>query len=109
MDFYRQTNKALLAELGARLRMTRLNQNITQEQLAEHSGLGKGAVCAAEKGGNITLLNLLRIMRSLRTLEQIDLLLPDTGPSPLELAKLRGKQRIRARKKRRETQVKLGV
>jgi transcriptional regulator with XRE-family HTH domain len=101
MDPYRLTDKALLKELGTRLRTTRLNQNITQDELAASSGVGKGAVRAAELGGNITLLNLLRILRALQKLDQVDLLLPEMGPSPLELVKLQGKQRVRARQKGR--------
>ena len=99
MDPYRQTDKALLKELGARLRTTRLNQNITQDELAARSGVGKGAVRAAELGGNPTLMNLLRILRALQKLDQFDLLLPETGPSPIEMVKMQGKQRVRARKK----------
>jgi transcriptional regulator with XRE-family HTH domain len=99
LDLYRQTDKALLKELGSRLRTTRLNQNITQDQLALRSGVGKGAVRAAELGGNPTLLNLLRILRALQKLDQLDLFLPETGPSPLQMAKLQGKQRVRARQK----------
>jgi transcriptional regulator with XRE-family HTH domain len=100
MDPYRQTEKAILTELGARLRTTRLNENITQDELARRSGVGKSAVRAAEKGGNLTLANLLRILRALQKLEQIDLLLPETGPSPLAMAKLKGNLRLRARQKR---------
>jgi len=99
MDLYRQTDKALLKELGSRLRMTRLNQNITQDELARRSGVGKGAVRAAELGGNPTLLNLLRILRTLEKLDHLDLFLPETGPSPLQMVKMRGKQRLRARPK----------
>jgi transcriptional regulator with XRE-family HTH domain len=100
MDPYRLTDKAILIELGARLRITRLNENITQGDLARRAGVGKSAVRAAEKGGNLTLTNLLRILRALQKLEQIDLLLPETGPSPLVMAKLNGNQRLRARQKR---------
>jgi transcriptional regulator with XRE-family HTH domain len=99
LDPYRQTDKALLKELGSRLRMTRLNQNITQDDLARRSGVGKGAVRAAELGGNPTLLNLLRILRALEKLDQLDLFLPETGPSPLQMVKMQGKQRVRARQK----------
>lgn len=98
MDAYRQSDKALLKELGYRLRTTRLNQNITQDELAKRSGVGKGAVRAAELGGNPTLLNFLRILRALEKLEQLDFFLPETGPSPLQMAKMQGRQRVRARK-----------
>ncbi len=99
MDPYRLTDKALLKELGSRLRTERLNQNITRDELAKRSGVSKGAVRSAEMGGNPTLLNLLRILRALQKLEQFDLLLPETGPSPLQMVKMQGKERVRARSK----------
>lgn len=99
MDPYRQTDKALLIEFGNRLRTARLNLNITRDELATRSGVAKGTLRAVEKGANLTMLNLLRILRALQTLDQFDLLLPETGPSPLETAKLQGKQRVRARQR----------
>lgn len=99
MDPYRQTDKALLIEFGNRLRMARLNQNITREELASRSGVAKGSIRLAEKGANLTLMNLLRILRALQKLDQFELLLPETGPSPLETAKMMGKQRVRARQR----------
>ena len=90
------TNQAILAELGERVRHERLNQNITQEQLARHSGVARTVVQSLESGRGCALSGLVRILRGLGLLEQLDVLLPEPGPSPVQLARLAGAVRRRA-------------
>ena len=42
------------------------------------------------------VLSLLRVLRALGLIENLNLTVPDPGPSPLDVLKLRGKERQRA-------------
>lgn len=86
---------AIAAELGERLKQARLNQNITQSQLAEHVGITRKAVLNAEKG-QVSLAVFVAIMDGLNLTDDLDLFLPVQLISPLQLAKMQGKRRVRA-------------
>ena len=96
MDFYGMTDKALLKEIGQRLRTLRLNRNLSQEQLADSAGISRITVGECERGGSVNMLTMVQILRALDQLENLDALLPAPGLSPLQLAKLKGKARQRA-------------
>ena len=49
-----------------------------------------------ESGRVCTLPLLIRVLRVLGKLQQLEALLPETGPSPIQLAKLKGRERQRA-------------
>ncbi len=89
-------NEAIQAELGLRLRRERLNQNITQAILAKQAGISRRTLVAAEKGEGTTLLTLIRLLRGLEKLAQLDQFLPEPPISPIQLAKLKGKVRQKA-------------
>jgi transcriptional regulator with XRE-family HTH domain len=96
MDYKSLSNDAILAELGARLRRLRLNADISQEALAEATGLSRKTVQNAESGENCSLDTLVRMLRGLNALQQLDHFMPAAEPSPIQLARLHGKQRQRA-------------
>lgn len=90
------TDKAILAEIGQRIKRERLEKNISQKNLAEIAGLDRTTVGLVENGKSFTALTLIEIMRGLKILEGINSFLPEIGPSPIELSKLKGNQRQRA-------------
>lgn len=94
------TTSEILEELGARLRRYRLQQNRTVAEIAVHSGLSRVTVERAERGSHPTLETLIRILRALGRLESLDAFLPSPLVSPLELARLNGRERKRAGTKR---------
>lgn len=98
MDIGSMTNNALLAEIGQRVQKRRLNLNISQEELARTSGVSRTAICHLEAGNSVTLLSLLGILRGLDSLGEIEMFLPPDQISPIQLAKLKGNIRQRARK-----------
>ncbi|PWC10940.1 transcriptional regulator [Brenneria roseae subsp. americana] len=92
------TNKspaAIAEELGERLKQARLNSNLTQSEVADLAGLSRKAVLNAEKG-KVQLEALIAIMAALNLTEQLDKFLPPQDISPIQLARLQGKQRQRA-------------
>ena len=96
MDLYPLTDRAVLAELGARIRRRRLARNWAQATLATRAGLNRTTVGDLERGHSCGTLTLVRVLRALDALEDLDAMLPDPGPSPIQLAKLRGRERKRA-------------
>ena len=96
MDFQGLSDRALLAELGGRMQRTRLNRNITQPDLARRAGISRRALQKLEAGESTTVSTFIRALRALGEIGQLDALLPAPGYSPVQLAKLKGKERQRA-------------
>lgn len=101
MNLWEMSDKAILAEIGERISRQRLNRNITQTDLAAQAGISRVVVQRLEGGRGCTLENLIRIMRTLGILEQLDAVLQAPGLSPLQLARLKGRERLRAAGHRR--------
>jgi putative transcriptional regulator len=100
MNYTAMTDPAILSEVGARVQRERLNRNIAQHDLALKAGISRRALHNLESGRSCTLLLLIRVLRVLDKLESLDALLPAPGLSPLQLAKLKGRERQRAGGKR---------
>jgi len=96
MSIYGKSDPAILREIGERLKTRRLNKNITQQELARLSGLSRSTISEIEGGKPFGVLALIQVLRALEALEDLDAFLPDSGPSPLQLAKLKGRERRRA-------------
>jgi len=101
MNFTAMSNKAVLEDLGRRIQRERLNQDITQVALAERAGVARKVVQQVESGHGCTLESLIRLLRALGKLDQLDMFLPETGLSPVQLAKLKGRERQRATSRHR--------
>ncbi|MBA3866572.1 MAG: helix-turn-helix transcriptional regulator [Solirubrobacterales bacterium] len=97
----RNTNSAVLEELGARLRRTRLDRNLNQAKLAEEAGIGRATLQRIEEGKSASLTNLISVLRALDLLDGLDRLVPEPSPSPIDELKRRGRQRRRAGSPRR--------
>jgi transcriptional regulator with XRE-family HTH domain len=99
------SDKAVLDELGARLARTRLEQNVSQEKLASDAGVSKSTIERIETGREVKLTSLVRILRALGRLELLDQLVPEPLPSPIERARIQGRQRQRAAESRHRDEV----
>ncbi len=95
------TASALTEEIGERLKQARLNKDLTQSEVAMLAGVARKTVLNAEKG-KVQLEIFIALLMALELTEQLDLFLPKQQISPLQLAKLQGKQRQRASKQRRD-------
>lgn len=95
MDLYALTDTAILIELGNRLKALRLRANITQKELAQATALSLNVIKALEAGKG-KLSTLIAVLRELGALEQLNSFIVEPSISPLQLAKLQGRQRQRA-------------
>ncbi len=83
------------ADFGQRVKKARLSKNITQEHLAKNIGLSVKSVKNAEKG-KCQFETMVAILMALGKEDQLNLVLPESEVSPIQLVKLKGKQRQRA-------------
>lgn len=91
-----ENTEAILRLLGERLRQERLRDDISQRELAERAGVSERTVKNAEGGKGITLETFVELLRALGRLSDLDELLTDAGPSPIDLADRGGQERRRA-------------
>lgn len=91
---------AILQEMGHRLHRQRLEQGLTQAELATEAGVSKRTVERIEAGESAQSATLVPVLRVLGLLEGLDQALPLPVPGPLDLLKTRGKVRQRATAKR---------
>ncbi len=96
MTFEGWTDDAILSEIGDRLRRERLNRNLTQQELAERSGISEKTIRKVEDGHNFSAKTLIRLLRAVGLVGRIDALLPAPGLSPVQIARMHGKVRERA-------------
>ena len=90
------TDTAALAEIGERLAQYRLGRNLTQAELAKEAGVSKRTVLRLEAGESTQLTNLIRIIRALGLLGNLDAFVPPPVSSPVEELRMQGKKRKRA-------------
>lgn len=90
------SDKAILHELGLRISRYRLNKNMIQGVLAAEAGVSTATIQRAESGTSIQALKLIRILRALNLIENVESLVPERVVSPLQQLKMKGKIRHRA-------------
>jgi transcriptional regulator with XRE-family HTH domain len=67
-----KTPSEISMALANRVKQTRIRRSITQEELAERSGVSFGSVKRFEQTGEISLKHLILISKVLRSSEQFD-------------------------------------
>ena len=90
-------DKTILAELGTRFAKARLDQNLTQAKIGHNAGVSKRTVERLEAGESVQLVSLIRLCRALKLVDRLELMFPESPPSPIAQLKLRGKTPQRAR------------
>jgi len=97
------SDPAIVAELGARMKQIRLQQNLSQEKLAEKAGLSRSAISEMENGKAATsLLTIVQVLRVLDHLNLFDNWQSAETLNPLQMVKFTAARRLRATKKTRK-------
>lgn len=99
IDWVQLSDVAIVAQIGKFVKKNRLQQNITQAQLAEMAGLNRWTISQLEKGEAVNLMSLIQILRALDVLYVFSQFEVVDEISPLEYAKLKKKEKERARNK----------
>ena len=95
IDYFSSTQE-VLKELGRRIKKTRISMSVTQEEMAERTGLSKRTISNLETGKDVSLSTLIDILRAENLLQNMDLITPDEGIRPSQIVAL-GKMRERVR------------
>jgi putative transcriptional regulator len=104
MPFSALNDQVLAKELGRRIQAMRLAANSSQASLAAQAGLSTPSLSHLEDGKGAQLSTLLRVLRALNRLDDLELAFPEPQLSPLALLKLRGKPRQRASRRRKQAE-----
>ena len=91
---------AIVQKICHGLKQMRLNKNMSQSELASISGVNRVTISRMESGRAATLLTVVQILRALEKLDILNTFCEEAEVSPLELVKLKRKQRHRASVKR---------
>lgn len=93
------SDEGVLAELGERLARHRIDRGLTQARLADLAGVGKRTVERMESGASAQLSSFVRVLRVLGLINNLDLLIPEREPSPMQALEQKRKVRQRASEK----------
>jgi putative transcriptional regulator len=101
MNFDSMTNNAIAQEIGSRIEQLRLEQNMTQQALADEIGLSRVSYRKLAKGA-AKFENIIGALRALGRMDLLEQFVPETTFSPMAQLKLKGKQPQRASGQRSE-------
>lgn len=84
------TNTDLMQLLAKRIRTYRLTARISQQEMAEESGVSKSTICRFEQGQNVnlTLGNFISLLRVVGQERRIEELLPELPVPPMALKQI---------------------
>ncbi len=96
-NWFSLSDDALAKHIGSFIKHQRLEQNKTQEMVANTAGISRSTLSLLEKGGSVTLATLIQVLRILDQLQVMEVFEIQQRISPLALAKAEKKRRKRAR------------
>lgn len=99
IEWIKMSDSAIVRQLGAFIKHTRMQQDITQARLAEMAGLNRWTISQIENGESVTLTTLIQVLRALDVLYVLNPFEINNEISPIEYAKLQEKKRKRASSK----------
>ena len=108
MNWNKETTTRLLEVIGKAVKSRRVTKEISQETLAKLSGVSHASIARFETGkGNISLVNLLLILKALEMADELKIIFNEKEISPTQLAKAKIKKtRERVRKSQKICELK---
>jgi len=95
------SNSALVQQICSGIKQMRLNQNISQDELATRSGLNRVTISRMEAGRSVSLLTLIQALRALDKLDLLNVFFEEPEISPMKLLEIQEKYRKRATPKKK--------
>lgn len=92
------SDQAIMKKIGFFIQQTRIEQNQTQEEVATQAAISRSTLSLMERGDNISLLNLIKILRTLNALYVLKSFEVIEELSPIQLANKEKNRRKRASK-----------
>lgn len=100
MVSYIMSNEALRKDIGENIRQMRLNAQLSQQALAEKTGLARSTIAAFEAGNGGTIDTMILLLRHLQKLHVLDAFETEAPQSPVAYARHAGKQPQRIHSRR---------
>jgi len=99
-----ETNEVIIREIGKRVKSRRIAFSISQKELAFESGISVRTISGFENGENISVSNLISILRVLKLLQELNMIIPDAKVNPEDILNLgRTRQRVSSVKKEKKS------
>lgn len=92
------TDKAILAELTGRIVQRRIELGLTQQDVADQSGISLRTVKRIELGGDTQFSTIIRLLQVYDLIDRLDVLVPEPSVSPIQFVDQQHKPRKRASK-----------
>jgi|SRR5690554_3989137 len=86
-DIWLLSDQAILKEIGKFIKQMRIRQNVTQEQFSKKAAISRSTLSLIERGEGASLLNFIKILRTLDALYVLKDLKLREEMSPIQLAK----------------------
>lgn len=97
----KESEKAILIELGKRIKQYRIASELTQAELAEKCGISSSTETRIESGIDSKMSNYIKILYGLKILENLDAVIPEAQPNlKLLFENSVPKQRVKSKKKK---------
>lgn len=93
-------DKTLAEHIGAFVKYHRMEQNRTQDAIANDAGISRSTLSLLERGETVTIATLIQVLRVLDLLYIMEVFRVQQTVSPLLLAKMEKTRRKRASRKR---------
>lgn len=90
------SDNAIITAIGSFIKVKRLEQNRSQNNVAESAGINRSTLSQIENGEAFSLASLIQVLRALDQLELLKIFEIQQELSPLELAKLATRKKQRA-------------
>lgn len=101
-DWLAMTDDAIIKSIGAFIKHQRIEQNRTQQNVADDAGINRTTLSFLENGDIVNISTLIQVLRALDLLYVLDTFTIKNQISPIELAKLEEQRRKRASNKRKD-------
>lgn len=75
-----ENERAVLQEIGTRIKQQRISQDITQAALADKCGISHATVVRIENGEDSKFSNYIKILQAMKLEENMDVLVPEPQP-----------------------------
>lgn len=100
MEVYSKSDLQYVKQLGKFIKETRLAQKKTQQELADEAGVNRSTLVQVEKGSPVALVTFIQLLRALKKLDLLKHFEYKEELSPLKIAALQEKRRVRVRKQK---------
>ncbi len=100
--YYSMSDLAIVNKICNNIKQMRLSQNISQQELANRSGLNRVTISRMESGRAVSLLTLVQTLRALDKLDIINAFNVEQEISPLKLFDIQEKYRQKASPKKQK-------